>query len=177
MKEGVYYHGPSRKCLHSSVVEQRFCKPQVVGSTPTAGSIRKLLELLGIKASSFLRGNGSKSRGKPQRHQKSQTKRIAVGRSSSICTLTPFPLIQAVLLGAGWPMVVALGSSRGERWLLYWRGYLSRKEGMGMMPRSRASGMEMIWTSGSASSESSSSLSLYFLRLALPMLTALVKVL
>jgi hypothetical protein len=57
-------------------------------------------------------------------------------------------------------------------------GYFeSWKVAMGMMPRSRASGMEMIWMSGSASSESSSSLSLYFLRLALPMVTALVKVL
>jgi hypothetical protein len=51
MNAGDYYPDSSRIRLHSSVVEQRFCKPQVVGSTPTAGSIRhppKALNLNGL---------------------------------------------------------------------------------------------------------------------------------
>ena len=37
---GVDYRGPS-ECQHSSAVEQRFCKPPVVGSIPTVGSTLK----------------------------------------------------------------------------------------------------------------------------------------
>ena len=61
---------PEKIGQHSSAVEQRFCKPPVVGSIPTVGSTLKSLQSPKIKASSVTGQNSGKSTGKHEKAPK-----------------------------------------------------------------------------------------------------------